>query len=57
VIAASPFYGEGYRKVWARLRVKGVRPAPRRVNDGGKSRHDGGAKSGHFGLRAGCCCW
>jgi len=31
VIAASPFSGEGYRKVWARLRAKGVRTAPRRV--------------------------
>lgn len=31
VIAASPFSGEGYRKVWARLRAKGVRTAARRV--------------------------
>jgi len=31
VIAASPFSGEGYRKVWARLRAEGVRTAPRRV--------------------------
>ncbi len=31
VIAASPFSGEGYRKVWARLRPKGVRTAARRV--------------------------
>ena len=31
VIAASPFSGEGYRKVWARLRAKGVRTAPRRA--------------------------
>jgi len=30
-IAASPFSGEGYRKVWARLRSQGVRTAPRRV--------------------------
>jgi transposase InsO family protein len=27
----SPFHGEGYRKVWARLRFKGVRTAKRRV--------------------------
>jgi putative transposase len=27
----SPFHGEGYRKVWARLRVGGVRTSPRRV--------------------------
>ena len=25
VLAASPFTGEGYRKVWARLRLAGVR--------------------------------
>ena len=31
VIAASLFSGEGYRKVWARLRAQGVRTAPRRV--------------------------
>jgi len=30
-IAASPFHGEGYRKLWARLRHKGVRTAARRV--------------------------
>jgi putative transposase len=29
--AASPFHGEGYRKVWARLRVSGTRSSPRRV--------------------------
>lgn len=31
VIEASPFSGEGYRKVWARLRAQGVRTAMRRV--------------------------
>ncbi|MFO7759984.1 MAG: IS3 family transposase [Roseovarius sp.] len=31
VIAASPFSGEGYRKVRARLRAQGVRTAARRV--------------------------
>jgi putative transposase len=31
VIDASPFSGEGYRKVWARLRTQGVRTAARRV--------------------------
>jgi putative transposase len=31
VLQASPFYGEGYRKVWARLRYAGVRTSPRRV--------------------------
>ena len=27
----SPFHGEGYRKLWARLRHSGVRTSPRRV--------------------------
>lgn len=31
VIEASPFTGEGYRKIWARLRHRGVRTAARRV--------------------------
>jgi putative transposase len=31
VLQTSPFQGEGYRKVWARLRVAGVRTSPRRV--------------------------
>ena len=31
VLEASPFPGEGYRKVWARLRHGGIRTAPRRV--------------------------
>jgi len=31
VLAASPFHGEGYRKVWARLRHKGVRTSKERV--------------------------
>ncbi len=31
IIEASPFSGEGYRKIWARLRHRGVRTAPRRV--------------------------
>ena len=30
-IAASRLHGEGYRKLWARLRVAGVRASPRRV--------------------------
>lgn len=30
-IAGSGFHGEGYRKIWARLRVAGVRASPRRV--------------------------
>src|SRR5215210_9489403 len=31
VLTASPFPGEGHRKVWARLRVAGVRTSKRRV--------------------------
>jgi len=31
VVAASPFHGEGHRKIWARLRVAGVRTSKRRV--------------------------
>jgi transposase InsO family protein len=31
VIAASPFHGEGHRKVWARLRFAGIRSSKRRV--------------------------
>jgi len=31
LLEASPFPGEGYRKVWARLRYQGIRTAPRRV--------------------------
>ena len=30
-IEASPFQGEGYRKIWARLRYKGVRTAVQRL--------------------------
>jgi putative transposase len=31
IIAASPFHGEGHRKIWARLRAAGVRTSKRRV--------------------------
>jgi transposase-like protein len=31
VLSASPFYGEGHRKVWARLRFAGVRTSKARV--------------------------
>lgn len=31
VIDTAPFFSEGYRKVWARLRMKGIRTAMRRV--------------------------
>lgn len=31
IIAASPFHGEGHRKIWARLRFEGVRTSKARV--------------------------
>ena len=31
LLGGSPFHGEGYRKVWVRLRFKGVRTSKRRV--------------------------
>jgi putative transposase len=31
LLAASPFHGEGHRKVWARLRLAGIRTSKRRV--------------------------
>lgn len=31
VLAESPFHGEGYRKVWARLRYRGLRTSKERV--------------------------
>jgi transposase InsO family protein len=31
VLTASPFHGEGYRKLWARLRFAGIRTSRRRV--------------------------
>ena len=31
VLAGSPFHGEGHRKMWARLRLAGVRTSKRRV--------------------------
>ena len=31
VLADSPFHGEGHRKVWARLRCRGIRTSRRRV--------------------------
>ena len=31
VLVASPFHGEGHRKVWARLRHGGIRTSRRRV--------------------------
>ncbi len=31
VLAVSPFTGEGYRKVWAKLRAEGIRSGKSRV--------------------------
>ncbi len=31
VLKDSPFHGEGYRKIWARLRLKGIRTSKRRT--------------------------
>jgi hypothetical protein len=31
VLCGSPFHGEGHRKLWARLRIAGVRTSKRRV--------------------------
>jgi transposase InsO family protein len=31
LLAGSPFHGEGYRKIWARLRFAGIRTSKRRV--------------------------
>jgi putative transposase len=31
LLVMSPFHGEGYRKLWARLRFKGIRTSKRRV--------------------------
>jgi putative transposase len=31
VLSASPFHGEGHRKIWARLRIAGIRTSLRRV--------------------------
>src|SRR5207245_2467106 len=39
VLAASPFYGEGHRKVWARLRMAGGARRLRRIPRGGRGRH------------------
>ena len=31
VLVESPFHGEGYRKVWAKLRYKGIRTSKERT--------------------------
>ena len=50
VLSGSPFHGEGHRKVWARLRMTGVRTSKRRVlrlmRDTGCSRPRASARRG-----------
>ena len=31
LLAQGPFHGEGYRKIWARLRFAGIRTSKRRI--------------------------
>jgi hypothetical protein len=47
IIEASPFSGEGYRKIWARLRHRGIRTAPR----SGEADHEGKRPSGAAAAR------
>src|SRR5204862_6645474 len=46
VLAASPFHGEGHRKVWARLRYAGTRTSLRRVLPADAAEQPAGAGSG-----------
>ncbi|MGH2715225.1 MAG: IS3 family transposase [Thermoleophilaceae bacterium] len=49
VIATSPFVGEGHRRVWARLRRRGVRTSRKRVlrltREAGLLAHAAGAQA------------
>lgn len=52
MIEASPFQGEGYRKIWARLRFRQIRTAARRVRrimkeHGLLAPHRAPSRSGH----------
>jgi transposase InsO family protein len=69
LLQASPFHGEGYRKLWARLRFKGIRTSRRRVlrltrehsllahqrvgRPHGSKAHDGTITTGRVDLRWG----
>ena len=46
VLAASPFHGEGHRKVWARLRHAGTRTSMRRVLRLMRAERPAGARRG-----------
>ena len=50
VLTASPFHGEGHRKVWARLRVAGVRTSKRFSRT---TNHPGAAPAGGHRARVG----
>ena len=49
VLEASPFHGEGYRKVWAKLRVEGRRTAKERVR---RLMRGAARQAGQGGLRS-----
>ena len=46
LLAGSPFHGEGYRKVWARLRLAGIRTSKRRVPAPDAGARPAGARPG-----------
>ena len=48
VLAASPFHGEGHRKVWARLRHAGTRTSLRRVLRLMRAEQSAGADAGRL---------
>ncbi|MBX3302799.1 MAG: hypothetical protein KF693_11350 [Nitrospira sp.] len=55
VLAASPFLGEGHRKVWARLRVQGIRTSKPRVPHGNLlAKGDYFARMFSFGTGSNC---
>lgn len=70
ILVGSPFHGEGYRKVWARLRFNGLRTSMRRVlrlmrehdllavrrirHRGGRKTHDGTITSQRINEMWGC---
>ena len=49
ILCASPFHGEGYRKVWARLRHKGIRTSKDRVR---RLMRENALSAGRSGARA-----
>ena len=62
VIAASPFHGEGHRKIWARLRAQGLRTSKRRtlvvkslLPDRGRRSEGGPCSCGSHGREGAVC--